>query len=397
MKEELTRIESPLLEVDRALLDAEEKTRLFYHLNPVNDEVERKRYMEHPGKGSVPCFEYRPLSFSPRELLGRLEAVEIGPGANEDAGSLLRRKRDELVLTVKLLDARGSPDFLEYSKQLFGVPTPDLVRIAERLLKLPVESASRDIDAVTARRMLEEHVLTYRRRYGDFPCQIILEPHLSSTMYVNGDVIRIKSGTRLSRAALRCDIHHEIDTHVLTHLNGRQQPLGIFGSGLAGGHAFGESLAIFAEIGSGAFFAGRRTGLVARIVAVDRMVRGESFNDIYARLVEQFGMPSGDAYTVCQRVFRGGGFTKDWVYLSRLWDIFCLWARGDDMSRLFLGKVSPEDSGRVERLLMAGMLRPPRYMPGYLERMAVKKDDKKVQALLESGDSGLEGMLVHPF
>ncbi len=61
--------------------------------------------------------------------------------------------------------------------------------------------------------------------------------------------------------------------------------------------------------------------LAARVIAVDQMVRGASFANVFQQLVDEFGFEPRTAYTITLRVFRGGGLTKDALYLRGLVEI----------------------------------------------------------------------------
>jgi uncharacterized protein (TIGR02421 family) len=241
--------------------------------------------------------------------------------------------------------------------------------------------------------MLEQHLDLYRERYPDFECQVVMVPHMSSTMYVHENRIHIKEGARFSWVAAECDRHHEIEAHIITYLNGLQQPLGLLRVGLKGAMAFQESLGVFTEIASGVMAPERMTALCSRVVAVDWMVRGMGFFGVFSRLVDEYGFDQEFAYSVCQRVFRAGGFTKDWVYVADLEGILRYWAEGGELSHLILGKVNLEAVETVEDLVEEGVIQPPRFLPFYL--LSIERDratgllSKKRVSLLEMFSLGL--------
>lgn len=278
-------------------------------------------------------------------------------------------RRDELVSKIRLLEVRGSGEFFRRSLDLFGRPPRDIVQDAEDILSLPRHPEQRDLGAEEVKVMLEQYLDLLRKSNPGFDCEVVMAPHMSSNMYVRENRIHIKEGARYSRMAAECDKHHEIEAHILTYLNGLQQPLGLLRVGLRGTMAFQESLGVFTEIASGVMAPERVNSLCSRVVAVDSMVRGMEFFDLFDRLVGEFGFDQEFAYSVCQRVFRAGGLTKDWVYLAEVGGILRYWATGGDLAVLLLGKVNLEEAETVARLLEEGVLTPPRFLPLYLGKI----------------------------
>lgn len=358
-----------LQESDRILQDAAEKIRIFHHVNPVNEREQKARFLKKPSPGTEPEFVYAPLGFSPEELSDSLQGMPIAGIKDERLRRLYAARRDELVKTVRLLQVRGTGEFFRRSLDLVGRPPRDIVQDAEDILSLPREAEQRDLSAEEVKAMLERYLDLLRERCPGFECEVVMTPHMSSTMYVHENRIHIKAGARYSRVAAECDRHHEIEAHILTYLNGIAQPLGLLRVGLRGTMAFQESLGVFTEIASGVMAVERVASLCSRVAAVDWMVRGQEFFEVFDRLVHEFGFDVDFAYSVCQRVFRAGGFTKDWVYLAEAGGILRYWASGGDLSILLLGKVVLDEVDTVKELLDEGVLEPPRFLPLYLEKI----------------------------
>src|SRR4029078_9387992 len=87
-------------------------------------------------------------------------------------------------------------------------------------------------------------------------------------------------------AAIRADrveplLHHEVGTHVVTYQNGARQPLTLLALGLPGCDETQEALAVLAEYVVGGLDPRRLRVLAARVVAVDRMLDGAGFLEIF--------------------------------------------------------------------------------------------------------------------
>lgn len=84
----------------------------------------------------------------------------------------------------------------------------------------------------------------------------------------------------------------------------------MLGTGLAGYDETQEGLAVLAEIAVGELTAPRVRQLAARVLAVDMLVGGDGFTEVFKSLPDA-EFPPGVAYTTTMRVFRSGGLTKD--------------------------------------------------------------------------------------
>jgi uncharacterized protein (TIGR02421 family) len=160
-------------------------------------------------------------------------------------------------------------------------------------------------------------------------------------------------------------LHHEIGTHVVTHVNGANQPLHVLAVGLAGYEETQEGLAVLAEYLVGGLTSHRLRQLAARVVAVHEMVAGADFTEVHRQLVDA-GIDGAQAFTITMRVFRSGGLTKDAVYLRGLHDLVTHVSAGQGLDVLWLGKMPISAAPLVEDLHRRGVLVDPLLLPRYL-------------------------------
>jgi uncharacterized protein (TIGR02421 family) len=368
--------------VDQVLVDCSREMRLFYHVAPANEAGERAQFFETVGRDRQPEFSYRPLEFGVESMRRALDEAPVEAIEDDVLRRLYTDKRWELARLVRLLEARGNARFLDLSLELFGRPPAPLVEDARRILAETRWVDRRDLDAEEVRAMLEEHLESYRRRYRDFDCEVVLDDAMSAKMYVHENRIHLKRGAKFSREAARCDTVHEIDAHVLTYLNGRQQPYRLFEIGPRGTLAYQESLGVFTEIANGVVFPGRNAALAARVVAVAAMVNGADFSEVFDELTAERGIDEEEAFLICVRAYRGGGLTKDWLYVAELERIFRHWASGGDMEHLLLGKVTMDALDDVQDLVGRGVLRPAAYLPEYLDQISGHRAGDALQNLV---------------
>jgi uncharacterized protein (TIGR02421 family) len=162
-------------------------------------------------------------------------------------------------------------------------------------------------------------------------------------------------------------IHHEVGTHVVTYANGNAQPLKLFAVGLPGYEETQEGLAVLAEYATGGLDPKRMRLLAARVIAVQRVLEGAGFLQVFEELHEGFGFAPKTAWSIAIRVTRSGGHTKDVIYLRGITRVLEFVSLRKDISTLLIGKLSLEHVPLVEDLLDRGILQPAWIRPRWLD------------------------------
>jgi uncharacterized protein (TIGR02421 family) len=210
-----------------------------------------------------------------------------------------------------------------------------------------------------------EHIDYYHQRLPDFNAKVELTGAIASSLMVAHDQLLISSSISIRPHRLEPLLHHEVGTHLLTYFNGRQQPLRLLYSGFAGYEALQEGLAVLAEYFAGGLTIGRTRTLAARVAAVHSMVEGASFIETFDLLHHQRGIGAKTAFMTTLRVYRGGGLTKDALYLRGLRDLLGYLRAGHDLEPLYVGKVSLRHVPLVQELRRRGLVRPPAILPRF--------------------------------
>ena len=96
------------------------------------------------------------------------------------------------------------------------------------------------------------------------------------------------------------------------------------------------------------------------------------------------------AYTIALRIFRGGGLTKDALYLRGLVEILKYLGKGGDLEPLLVGKIAMEHLPVVRELLFRGVLRAPILRPRYLDSPDARQRLANITPLTTVGDLILE-------
>lgn len=355
------------LGVDYALAQLAGSLRFLLDITPLNAEECRERFL---ADGAEPAFVYRELETDPAVLTAVLDDIDLTRVDDPLLAQLLRRKHRELKLQFQLLAARDTEDFLPLSIELYGGVEPDLRAEAEAIIagvRAP-ERASDRVDADAFLRLAEAEIEHYRAVEPEIDVHAEIRPDVSGVM-VTGNTLLI--GPETSVDAVRADalLQHEVGTHLVTQVNGAQQPLKTMGVGLAGYDESQEGLAVLAEIACGGLTAGRLRQLAARVISAHDRTVGTGFTDAYAHL-RDLGFPASGAFTTVMRVFRSGGLTKDAIYLRGLIELLDHVAAGGSVELMFLGKFSLEDLPLIVDLHDRGILAPAVLRPRYAEDAA---------------------------
>jgi uncharacterized protein (TIGR02421 family) len=315
-----------------------------------------------------PAFDYRPLVVDAPMLKRALYSVETESIEDPTLAHLLDDARDELDRKVTMLTDRGTPRFLHGSLQVYGPIDAPLVARAAALLDTVKDSDPSSAERVKARdvkRLAEDELAWYRARDSSLTASVLIRGDVSGLMVSNGNLL-IGASVSLSPRRARALVQHEVGTHVLTYHNGTAQPLRLLATGLAGYEELQEGIAVTAEWMVNGLNAGRLRLLAGRVLAAHRMTEGAAFVECWRELTREHGFQPVTAFTMCARVYRSGGFTKDVIYMRGLERLLAYFGDGGAVEPLLVGKIAFAHVPMVEELRWRAVLREPRLMPRYL-------------------------------
>lgn len=356
-------------EVDRRLSEVSSAFDLLLQVTPVNGAAAWSRFRSSRHE-SPPVFYYRPRPFDPSQLKRRLWDVPIERLEDPTLGELFREKRRELDAQLSMLACLDTRRFLYSSLALFGEVDDGLLAAAIDLLS-QVGSGGRErssggyLDAVSFAARAEEEIARYREVLPGLTAAVHIRPDTTGLMVSRGDLL-VSQSTRIPASRVEALIQHEVGTHVLTYHNGREQPFRQLYSGLSGYEELQEGLAVFAEYLAGGLSRNRLRTLAGRVVAVRRLVEGASFIETFRELNRECGFSQQAAFSIATRVYRGGGLTKDRVYLAGLVSLLAYVERGGDLEPLFVGKIAMDHIPIIEELLLRRVLKPAPLRPQYM-------------------------------
>lgn len=400
--------------VDQQLCEVSESFDFLLQVTPVNSEQAWQSF-KSSGFSEMPPLVYRPLPYHPNVLKRRLFAIEVERVEDPTLAYLFWEKQDELDRKITALRDLHLPEatvmatgehsnFLLSSLQLYGAPEHELVHLAvqilKRLSKTKTKRSGRGkadetrtatsscIDAEQLMRQAHEELDYYHSRMNEFAGKVELSDSIASGIMVSQHRLLISTDISISPARVGPLLHHEIGTHLLTYFNGRCQPLQQLYAGLSGYEELQEGLAVFAEHMVGGLTRQRLRTLAARVMAIHWMMRGQSFAEVFGKL-HGLGFNRRQSFTTTLRAFRGGGLTKDVIYLRGLHQLLKYLAAGHDIEPLYVGKIGLSHIPFIQELRRRGIITPPRILPRFWDDVLVRERletcrGKSILDLLES-------------
>jgi uncharacterized protein (TIGR02421 family) len=371
------------------------------------------------------------LRFDPNRKLGEFQdlrsAIRRQLGRRDPVGKILTRNCRQFEDVVRMLKARGKPQFYRYSRKLYG-STQDTLgdeRLALRDLSVLLDEILASIDRshlrgdypklVPAEEVVDE---LNRRLAGYFHRQTVrakLDDGIISDASAGSNYIKIKRGALFSTRDIDMLEVHEGWVHVGTTLNGRSQA---WARWLAKGPpcvaAVQEGLATIMEVFAFVSLPARVRRLNNRLRACDMAEEGANILEVLDFFRRQ-GYSRQEALQYAQRVFRGGvleggaPFTKDLSYCKGFVMIYNFlrsairFGRPELIPFLFVGKVTLEDVPVLFGLHGDGLVARPKYLPrpfanldglaawmafsNFLNRMDLAKIQDHYRRVLLSGRS----------
>jgi len=358
-------------EVDRKLADFSNAYDFLLYLTPTNTETawtefRRSRYRREPE------FLYRPLPIEPALRKRVLYKIPVERIEDPVVGQIFREKQQEQDRKITMLSDRNTQRFLHGSVQLYGGVDDEIFELAKSILDgIPFRSREESkggmLSASEFADLARQEIGKYHAEYPPFEAAVEVRKDFAGLMVSRGNLL-VGENTQVPVSRADALLQHEVGTHILTYVNGRAQPFRQLYTGLAGYDELQEGLAVLAEYLAAGMSGPRMRTIAARAFAVRRLLEGAGFVEAFRELVRTYGFERKAAFAAIARIYRGGGFTKDAVYLKGLVRLLEYLKRGGKIETLFVGKIHSKHVPLVNELTWRKVLVPPPVQPHYMAR-----------------------------
>lgn len=364
-------------EADERLAKVSDAFDFLLLVSPVNTNTARRAFERHHFE-RIPEFQYRPLPVDPVLLKRKLFDNPIERIEDPALMDIFRQKQDELDRKITMLMDIDTPRFLLGSQQVYGRVDDELLTLAKELLE-NLSSRARDdsrggfIDAnAMAERGMAE-IDYYRQFMPEMKAKVRMRKDIASGLMVSRGSLLVREKTKFPKGRVDALLHHEIGTHLLTYYNGRSQPFRQLYSGLADYESLQEGLAVFAEYLAGGLSRPRMRTLAARVVAARALADGATFVDTFRLLDRDYDFNQNVAFSITMRIYRGGGLTKDAIYLRGFKELLDYIRKGNSLDELYVGKIATRHLPVMRELLRRDVLMPAPLKPRYYDNPAAQK------------------------
>jgi uncharacterized protein (TIGR02421 family) len=352
-----------LFEIDANINRLVKNIELLNYINPQNIAAEKKKFFGAK-YNYEPEFKYKKIRFNAYKLhrlffSQRLERIE-----DDDIRQLYEDIIYEYSGLIECIETIGQGrKFYFNSLKSFGTPTERSLDNAKFILRFDNSDFDEEMLPMYNAQEARDYFDEFSKRY-DFKYHIKIANNLSAAAMVlnNTQTLVLRKSHKFSLNQLKVLTNHEIGVHMVTTFNGLAQPLKIFSNGFPNNVETQEGLAVYSEFMSGCLTIDRLKELAFRVIAVDSLHKGYTFSETFDLLYSQYKLNRDKAFTITLRVHRGGGFTKDHLYLKGIRNIYKYARDGKDLGLLLTGKVSQEYLPAIQKLIRMRLAIAPKYI-----------------------------------
>lgn len=376
ISEKLIEQNQSLFDIDNNLNRLVKKIELLNYINPLNIEIEKKQFYTSKFH-CEPQFKYPKIKFNGFKLHRLFYSQRLERIQDEEVRRLYEDIIYEYSGLIECIETiNQGRKFYYNSLKSFGTPTEKDLDNAKFILRFDDAEFSEDMLPMYSAYEAIDYFQAFSKRY-DFKYNIKLSTNISAAAMVQNSTqtLVLKKNHKFSKNQLQVLANHEIGVHMVTTFNAYNQPLHIFSNGLPNNVETQEGLAVYSEYKSGCLTLTRLKELSYRVIAVDSLIKGYSFSDTFDLLFNQYKLHKDKAFAITLRVHRGGGFTKDHLYLSGLKKVYQYAKQGNDLDVILTGKSSLEYIDTIYKLQEKGLVIKSKYFTdSYLVKDQYNKD-----------------------
>lgn len=307
--------------------------------------------------------------------------------SQDPIGRFLDDTAGSYAMAARMLDVRGTPEFLEIGRVLYGMPRDRLpgsalthLDAAEQLLAATASLKDAGVRlepdfVIGAEGARAEMQVALDAFFGEGVVRAVVDPDLGSKAAAGTRNVRIRGATGFSEGEIAQLLEHEAYVHTATALNGRNQPV-LTSMQLPAPRSTltQEGLATVAELVTRTIDIARLRRIALRIKAIAMALDGADFVDVFRFFLDE-GQSDEESVRSAMRVFRGGDprgkyvFTKDVVYVQGLVLVHTFLRKAIAshrpvlIERMFAGRLHLADVMMLQEDFDSGVIAPPKYLP----------------------------------
>ena len=310
-----------LYQSDQKLHQLLSKLELLQYINPINSEKERLKFYRSRYYYE-PDFRYPKCQHNLSKIRKQLNSIKVHKIEHPIAQHLYEQTIWYFNGILDCISTVGQGRlFLNSSLKTFGAPSHSELQFAHRILEKTSSDQVSD-QLIFSTNDAVKYMKEYNKNYG-FDVAVEGVTHITSKAMVSNRLpaVFLRKNQKFSENELIALANHEIGVHLVTTFNAKNQPLKIYEFGTPFNVESQEGLAVLSEYYSGSLTLTRLRELALRVILADRVVKDYSFSSSFDLLLTTYGLDRDTAFKMVTRLYRGGGFTKDRLYLSGLYQL----------------------------------------------------------------------------
>ncbi|HEA31221.1 MAG TPA: DUF1704 domain-containing protein [Leeuwenhoekiella sp.] len=362
-------IHQQVLNIDREMAKIQGSYQFLLLVAPVNIQALRQRFFDS-NFNEIDDYHYRLLPVDPDLLKRKLYNLRIDEIDDPALSYLYNEKREEIDQELTMLKERGTKNFFYSSIRLYKGLAKNIRAEAELILRnnpeTPPEEDGQLMNAEEFGQLAREEFAYFQQQSSDFNSNVHIRDDVNVMMVSEGELY-LPSDYKMSHLEAKALIQHELGTHALTFYNGRQQPLQLMAQGMADYDPLQEGIAVLSEYLVGALRCNRLRILAGRVIAGAALLDGADFRNMFTMLHVEYGFSKEYAFNITSRMFQGGGFLKDIIYLKGLVELRDYLGKGGELQPLLAGKFTLKHVPIIKDLTERGLMLQPKIKPRYFE------------------------------
>lgn len=362
-------IHQQVFNIDREMAKIQGSYQFLLLVAPVNIQALRQRFFDS-NFSEIDDYHYRLLPVDPDLLKRQLYNLRIDEIDDPALAYVYDEKREEIDQELTMLKERGSKNFFYSSIRLYKGLAKNIQAEAELILRnnpeTPPENESQLLNAREFGELAQGEFDYFRQQSADFNSKVHIRDDVNVMMVSEGELY-LPSDYKMSQLEAQALNQHELGTHTLTFYNGSKQPLKLMAQGMADYDPLQEGIAVLSEYLVGALCCNRLRILAGRVIAGAALMDGADFKNMFHMLYAEYGFSKEPAFNITSRMFQGGGFLKDIIYLKGLVELRDYLGDGGELQPLLAGKFALKHVHIIKDLTDRGLMLPPKIKPRYFE------------------------------